>query len=362
MVLQPYPPLWFIRGNIIAGFIGFVKEWIKECHKRGGITYNFAAENSRTIPTVGQIRIKECKINIINNHKIKPIIMKIFTTLAAAAMTLSASAAGTVLYENADAPMMNWDVAFEVSADQLAGLKGGDKFIATVAEAGASSEWPKFGFAPAVGEEIYPAAFEMWAGDAAPCDRTFEITEAQAEALKGGFSVKGTQVKVTKLVLEVGEAQLPGTLYAGESGLMNWSTFCTVEASQLTGLAEGDSLEINVYAYDEAQEWPQVYLEVAGEKIFNSALECFDKAVGKKTLVLTQELVDQLKGGFSVGAAGCGVDLVRLVKAGESAAIEIVDMQNAPVEYYNLQGVRVAEPQNGIYVRRQGNKVSKVVK
>lgn len=34
---------------------------------------------------------------------------------------------------------------------------------------------------------------------------------------------------------------------------------------------------------------------------------------------------------------------------------------NAPVEYYNLQGVRVANPDNGIFVRRQGNKVSKVV-
>jgi hypothetical protein len=34
---------------------------------------------------------------------------------------------------------------------------------------------------------------------------------------------------------------------------------------------------------------------------------------------------------------------------------------NAAVEYFNLQGVRVANPENGIYVRRQGNKVSKVV-
>ena len=34
---------------------------------------------------------------------------------------------------------------------------------------------------------------------------------------------------------------------------------------------------------------------------------------------------------------------------------------NAPVEYYNLQGVRVAEPTNGIYIRRQGNTASKVL-
>lgn len=40
---------------------------------------------------------------------------------------------------------------------------------------------------------------------------------------------------------------------------------------------------------------------------------------------------------------------------------EIVSDENAPVEYFNMQGVRVANPENGIYVRRQGNKVSKVI-
>ncbi len=34
---------------------------------------------------------------------------------------------------------------------------------------------------------------------------------------------------------------------------------------------------------------------------------------------------------------------------------------NAPVEYYNLQGIRVAEPSTGVYIRRQGDKVSKVL-
>lgn len=35
--------------------------------------------------------------------------------------------------------------------------------------------------------------------------------------------------------------------------------------------------------------------------------------------------------------------------------------ENAPVEYFNLQGVRVANPGNGLYIRRQGSKVSKVI-
>ena len=34
--------------------------------------------------------------------------------------------------------------------------------------------------------------------------------------------------------------------------------------------------------------------------------------------------------------------------------------ENAPVEYFNLQGIRVANPENGIYIRRQGNSATKV--
>ena len=35
--------------------------------------------------------------------------------------------------------------------------------------------------------------------------------------------------------------------------------------------------------------------------------------------------------------------------------------ENAPVEYFNLQGVRVENPANGLYIMRQGSKVAKVI-
>lgn len=40
--------------------------------------------------------------------------------------------------------------------------------------------------------------------------------------------------------------------------------------------------------------------------------------------------------------------------------VEVQD-ENAPVEYFNMQGVRVQNPENGMYIRRQGSKTSKVV-
>ena len=43
----------------------------------------------------------------------------------------------------------------------------------------------------------------------------------------------------------------------------------------------------------------------------------------------------------------------------ECVEADVVD-ENAPVEYYNLQGVRVANPANGIFIKRQGSKVTKI--
>ncbi|MDE6574049.1 MAG: hypothetical protein K2L84_01820 [Muribaculaceae bacterium] len=37
-----------------------------------------------------------------------------------------------------------------------------------------------------------------------------------------------------------------------------------------------------------------------------------------------------------------------------------VSDENAPVEFFNLQGVRVANPENGLYIRRQGKSVQKI--
>lgn len=46
----------------------------------------------------------------------------------------------------------------------------------------------------------------------------------------------------------------------------------------------------------------------------------------------------------------------------EVAGIEDITVDNnAPVEYYNLQGMRVENPENGIFIRRQGNKATKIL-
>ena len=49
---------------------------------------------------------------------------------------------------------------------------------------------------------------------------------------------------------------------------------------------------------------------------------------------------------------------------GESEIIDInEDTYDIPIEYYNLQGIRIYNPEHGvIYLRRQGTKIDKIVR
>lgn len=62
--------------------------------------------------------------------------------------------------------------------------------------------------------------------------------------------------------------------------------------------------------------------------------------------------------------SGKRISLLNVVAKQSPTSVEGIGAdvdENAPVEYYNLNGVRVAEPENGIFIRRQGSKVTKVI-
>jgi hypothetical protein len=44
----------------------------------------------------------------------------------------------------------------------------------------------------------------------------------------------------------------------------------------------------------------------------------------------------------------------------KTTGIGNIEINVAPVEYYNLQGIKVANPQGGVFSKKQGNKVSKI--
>lgn len=64
---------------------------------------------------------------------------------------------------------------------------------------------------------------------------------------------------------------------------------------------------------------------------------------------------------FYIPVANGAVQTAATYKVGQTSGILDIETSDAPVEYYNLQGVKVSNPGTGIYICRQGNKVTKVL-
>ena len=67
----------------------------------------------------------------------------------------------------------------------------------------------------------------------------------------------------------------------------------------------------------------------------------------------------------AVDAAGNTSKISNSIVTEATSEAGIVEVEtaddNAPVEYFNLQGIRVVNPSNGIFIRRQGGKTSKII-
>lgn len=66
---------------------------------------------------------------------------------------------------------------------------------------------------------------------------------------------------------------------------------------------------------------------------------------------------------FGVGNSGLSLTRVSYIPKDNGTGVKNIEVsdENAPVEYYNLQGLKVKEPSKGIYIKKQGNKVEKIV-
>lgn len=87
---------------------------------------------------------------------------------------------------------------------------------------------------------------------------------------------------------------------------------------------------------------------------------------GRRLHVLQSKIVSDANGKLAAEIltykTGNGMGLYRLAQAGYEAGIAApVVNNNGAVEYFNLQGIRVDNPTNGVFIRRQGSEVSKVI-
>ena len=94
---------------------------------------------------------------------------------------------------------------------------------------------------------------------------------------------------------------------------------------------------------------------------------------GQYVYTITEETITSLgsndfhgwDGNVRIVGQGFTITSLMLVKSDTGLGVEGIvmssDLEDQPVEYYNLQGVRVLNPTHGVYVRRQGNRTSKIM-
>lgn len=89
--------------------------------------------------------------------------------------------------------------------------------------------------------------------------------------------------------------------------------------------------------------------------------------IGYEVSSETQGLVDQLtlnaKYNVTATADGQTLHFTLFFNRTGSAAVDSIEAADAPAVYYNMQGIRVDNPEAGqIYIMRKGDKVSKVIR
>lgn len=151
----------------------------------------------------------------------------------------------------------------------------------------------------------------------------------------------------------------PTGLVAAENGNsteLSWAAGSDEKASQGTGATPAEALRYNYYIKTtDGKIITAVPADPATGKL-RSANVCAASTALKVVVNIPKSQIAEW-GVQAIDGAKAASDFA---KADMSGVETIEADNNAEVEYFNIQGIRVANPANGLYIRRQGTKVEKV--
>ena len=131
---------------------------------------------------------------------------------------------------------------------------------------------------------------------------------------------------------------------------------------------EGDCHKVIVHAIDENGTEKENTVEIVLAKYEDGMLSMVKNwkyvnltSLGKVTAIyFTLDSTDVSSSGVNTSSYFC-LDKLQVYEAESSSVTTTLASDNAPVEYYNLQGIKVENPAGGVYIKRQGGNATKVV-
>lgn len=197
-----------------------------------------------------------------------------------------------------------------------------------------------------------------WSYSASEDNKTYTWTPNtdNASASEANFTISGSlQIKSIDVVYEAGtgEAVIAMPLLKVDNAV--------VEDPESLGEISGRSLTFT------AAEGSVIEHQIEGETVASRAISD-DAWVTTDSNVYTYNVPATLENDITLnirakaGDSYSEVRSINIAKDGTITGIEAVaaDSAEGEAEYFNLQGIRVANPQGGVFIRRQGAKVAKV--
>lgn len=290
-------------------------------------------------------------------------IKHLLLVVAATATLFTANAAEpVVLWENADGVTLNWGNGdINIAPDKCSGFTLGGKIEVTIDKQEECvlklcydkpvDGWTDL-FVFALGSENHETA-------------SVSLTKSQVDIMKNyGFLPFGYNVTIHKIAYVPSDTQVDdNTIWIGPHSFKDGG-FKEFPAGLFSNAKADDKLVCMIS--EDAGHYIKLLFGGWGGTEINTTdnPDRFTSTANSITVTLTQENVDKLKAtGLVIQADGFVLDQLLLVPDNTTGATNLVIENNdCAVEYYNLQGVRVSNPENGIFIRRQGNKTIKVIK
>lgn len=284
---------------------------------------------------------------------------KTLLSVALAAFAFSAVAQETVYFES------NFTKIFEPFKDWVGSKDNATKSLDAVGDDDPSAYLPEMITPKAtVGDnKITPASVMV--------DLGYEFQKNSAGEIKGfinwqkfylRFGTKNTQGSLTlPKIEEFGE---------GKTGIKISYDWCpwrnTNTAKTDPGKYDDAKIVIIVKNGDEEHKFPQEGLNLEDKlplKWYPVEVDLQGVTLNKDSRIIIRNIDEQF------GASGQEANSphrfflnnIKVFSTGSTAVAEIENETNAPVEYFNLQGVKVSNPENGLFIRVKGNKAEKVV-
>lgn len=115
-------------------------------------------------------------------------------------------------------------------------------------------------------------------------------------------------------------------------------------------VAQGYTKEVIIAAFDEIEEWSNMTVDEGITTIYIPTCR-FNYPTASDKAYVWSDRGDAMKATIKINGSLSGIE-----------EVNISNDENASVEYFNIQGVRVDKPQPGtVVIRRQGSKVSKMI-